>query len=87
MTVKVFKPRKSNFTRPIFSTQVISNCVIVSLLLPTYKGRCSTSGVSEITMPAACVDACRVNPSRDLAVLIKSAISGRSWPLEALVRF
>src|SRR3989338_693291 len=53
MTVSVLKPRKSNFTRPIFSISLMANCVTVSPLTPRYRGTCSVSGSLEITTPAA----------------------------------
>ena len=39
MTVRLRKPRKSNFTSPIFSTIFISNWVTTSPFFPLYKGR------------------------------------------------
>ena len=58
ITVRVFKPKKSNFINPAFSAEYISNCVegnSKSAELSLYKGTVSVSFLSAITTPAACV--------------------------------
>ena len=64
MTVMVLRPRKSNLTRPAFSTRFMSHWVTVSLFLPLYSGTYSVMAVSETTTPAAWVEAWRASPSR-----------------------
>src|SRR6201747_1359916 len=64
-TVSVFRPRKSNLTRPAGSTHFMLNWVTgMSDFGSRYSGTSSLNGRSPITMPAAWVDACRVRPSR-----------------------
>ena len=65
MTVRVFKPRKSNLIRPNFSIWSMVNWVIISPLAPFTSGTYSIKGLSEMTTPEAWVDACRAIPSRD----------------------
>ena len=74
MTVSVLRPRKSNFTRPTFSISSMENCVTTSPLLPRDRGTYSVRGSFDITMPAACVDACLVSPSSAVAYSISSFI-------------
>ena len=70
ITVKVFSPKKSNLTRPIASECFIENCVAgISERGSRYNGTNSCNGLSPITMPAACVEACRYKPSNFEAML------------------
>ncbi len=66
MTVRVRSPRKSNFTRPTFSTPFMSNWVTSSPLVPLYSGRYSIMGRSAMTRPEAWVEACRGKPLQGL---------------------
>ena len=66
ITVKVFRPKKSNFIKPAFSAEYISNWVegkskLAALSL--YNGTISVSFLSAITTPAAWVATLRFNPS------------------------
>ena len=55
---RVFKPKKSNLTKPDNSVYFILNCVAGKLDLGSlYKGSISTKGLSPITKPAAWVAA------------------------------
>ena len=77
ITVRVFRPKKSNFINPTFSTYFIEYCVTgISDFGSLYNGTISLSFLSEITIPAACVEACRSNPSNLLAWLNNFFISG-----------
>ena len=59
-TVSVFRPRKSNFTRPAASTSFQLNWVTGEFDFGSrVSGTSSTSGRSPMTMPAACVEAWR----------------------------
>ncbi len=75
ITVRLRRPKKSILSRPIFSAQTISYCVLtpVSLLA---SGAYSTSGPGEMTTPAACVPALRASPSIAFAVSSSRRISG-----------
>ena len=56
ITVRVFKPSKSNFTNPAFSEEYISYCVdgkVKFELWSIYKGNCSANFSPAITTPAA----------------------------------
>ena len=58
ITVRVFKPKKSNFINPTFSTYFIEYCVTgISDFGSLYNGTISLSFLSDITIPAACVEA------------------------------
>ena len=75
ITVSVFKPRKSILSNPIFSSADMEYWVVTwSPVLNS--GVCSVSGTSEITTPAACVEAWRVNPSKAFDVSTNFAIRG-----------
>jgi hypothetical protein len=59
-TVSVFKPRKSNLTRPAASTSFQLYWVTGEFDFGSrVRGTSSTSGRSPMTMPAACVEAWR----------------------------
>ena len=84
ITVKVFKPKKSNLIRPAFSAEYISNWVEGNSKLAEaslYNGTTSVSFLSAITTPAACVATLRFKPSnfKDKSVnfltLVSSLIS------------
>src|SRR6266436_4063136 len=78
-TVRVFSPRKSNFTSPAGSTHFMLNWVTgMSDFGSRYSGTSSLSGRSAITMPAAWVEACRVRPSRRCAMSKARATTGSS---------
>ena len=59
--VRVLRPRKSNFTKPTFSTSPIGNCVTTSSVsfAPLNNGTWRVKGSCEITTPAAWVEAWR----------------------------
>ena len=76
MTVKVFRPRKSNFTRPASSTSSLANWVTISPFCPRKHGTYSQSGFSEMTTPAACMPAWRFRPSSALAMSRSSRYLG-----------
>ena len=61
--VSVVRPRKSIFSRPIFSMATMSKAVTISSFLVRYSGTSSVSGRGEITTPAACTPALRTRPS------------------------
>ena len=62
--VRFARPRKSIFSRPIFSTAIMSYWVITrSPLVAFCSGTCSINGSREMITPAACVLACRATPS------------------------
>ena len=66
ITVRVFNPSKSNFTRPAFSEEYISNCVEGKRELldkSLYKGTNSANFSSGITTPAAWVAIFLFKPS------------------------
>ena len=64
MRVRVFSPRKSNFTSPAFSTCFISNCVRYVLVSGSlYNGTSLKISSFEITTPAAWIDVCLFKPS------------------------
>ncbi len=64
MSVSVRSPRKSILRRPMRSIPFMSYCVVMSDVVPLKRGTKFTRGSGAITTPAACVDACRVVPSR-----------------------
>jgi hypothetical protein len=66
MTVSVFSPRKSIFSRPSFPTAFMSNCTVTS---PSWRvsGTNSSSGLSVMRIPAACLPVLRTMPSRTRA--------------------
>ena len=65
LLLKFLNLRKSNFIKPIFSTYFIENCVTgISDFGSLYKGTDFFKSSSEITIPAAWVEACLNNPSR-----------------------
>jgi hypothetical protein len=68
ITVRVLRPRKSNFTSPAFSASFIANWVTISPFWPRKHGTYSHTGFSEITTPAACMPAWRFRPSSDAAM-------------------
>ena len=56
ITVRVFNPRKSNFIKPAFSAEYMSNCVDGnnnSAELSLYNGTVSVNFLSAMTTPAA----------------------------------
>jgi hypothetical protein len=66
ITVNVFNPKKSNFTKPAFSAEYISNCVDGNNKFAEtslYKGTTSVNFLSAITTPAACVATFLFKPS------------------------
>ncbi len=69
MTVRVLRPRKSNFTRPAFSTMSLSYWVTMPVSSPAGRkqGTYSHSGRSPMTTPAACLPAWRFSPSSPFA--------------------
>ena len=83
MTVSVVRPRKSIFSRPIFSMAFMSYAVTISSFFARVMGTSSVSGCGAITTPAACTPAPRTSPSRRMAASISSLISGvesYAWP-------
>ena len=63
-TVRVFKPKKSNFTNPASSTSFLSYWVTKpDPSASQYKGEKSVSLVGAITTPPACLPTLRVRPS------------------------
>ncbi len=80
MTVSVFRPRKSNFTRPAFSTSSFANCdTSMSDLSSLYVGTYSQSGLSAMTTPAACSPACRFSPSSAMPMSRRSFVVTVCW--------
>ena len=72
MIERLRSPRKSIFNNPIFWTAFISYCVITARfswplrsprVILAWSGTYCCSGSGVITIPAACVEACRTNPS------------------------
>ena len=66
ITVNVLRPKISNFTKPAFSDECISNWVdgkSKSELLSLYNGTCSDNFSPAITTPAACVAKFLFKPS------------------------
>ena len=66
ITVKVLKPKKSNFIKPAFSAEYMSNCVEGSNKFEDkslYRGTVSDRFFSAITTPAAWVATFLFNPS------------------------
>ena len=66
ITVRVFKPKKSNLIRPEFSAEYISNWVEGKSKLDEvslYSGTVSINFLSAITTPAACVAKFLFKPS------------------------
>jgi hypothetical protein len=57
----------------------MSNCVVMSAVLPLKSGTRSVSGCGEITTPAACVEACRVVPSSLREMSRSSLTFGSFW--------
>ena len=72
------RPRKSIFSNPTSATGCMEYCVVgLELSLPLVdrcRGTCSVSGFSEMTTAAACVLACRTEPSTFCAIFIKSRV-------------
>ncbi|OQB92819.1 MAG: hypothetical protein BWX86_01762 [Verrucomicrobia bacterium ADurb.Bin122] len=62
MTVSVFRPRKSIFSRPSLPTEPMSNCTVTSPSCEV-SGTKSSSGWSVMMMPAACLPVLRTRPS------------------------
>ena len=65
MTVNVFKPKKSNLTKPAFSAEYISNWVDGNKRFEEaslYKGTTSVNFLSAITTPAAWVATFLLSP-------------------------
>ena len=79
MIVSVFRPRKSNLTRPTASTSSLSSCV-TTLVPPSsqYSGAKSVNGPGEMTTPPACFPAFRTRPSSDFARSMIAATSSSS---------
>ena len=76
MMVKVRNPRKSNLTKPAYSTSFLSNCV--TGLFPSasqYSGAKSVILVGAMTTPPACLPAFRVTPSSLRAISISALTS------------
>ena len=66
ITVRVLRPKKSNFINPAFSAEYISNWVDGNNKLDDaslYKGTESVNFLSAITTPAACVATFLFRPS------------------------
>ena len=62
--VRVRSPKKSNLTRPIFSTSSLSNCVRAEdVSLSKYIGEKSESEPGAITTPPACFPIFLIPPS------------------------
>ena len=81
--VKVAKPKKSNFTRPMASTSSLSNWLTADSLPGCwYSGQKSVSLPGAISTPPACMPTLRVRPSSFWAsasrVLTSSSFSSRS---------
>ena len=78
MIVSVARPKKSTLSNPRWSMVDISNCVTVLigvssfLLVGRLSGIYSTTGLSVMITPAACVPAFRITPSISLAVSTSS---------------
>mgnify|MGYP007132072849 CR=1 FL=1 len=62
ITVRVFSPRKSIFSRPSLPTAFMSNCTVTSPSC-SVRGTNSSSGLSVMMMPAACLPVLRTMPS------------------------
>ncbi len=76
MMVSVRKPRKSNFTRPAYSTSFLSNWVTgCEPVSSQYSGAKSVILVGAITTPPACLPAFRVTPSSLRAISISALTS------------
>ena len=75
MTVSVFSPRKSIFSRPRSPTGFIAYCVTSVPLSSCLSGSKFTSGWSPMTTPAAWTLALRVRSSRINAVSISSRVT------------
>ena len=66
--VKVLNPKKSNFTKPIFSTSSLSNWLTTeSADSAQYTGQKSVISPEAISTPPACMPTLRVIPSRPSA--------------------
>ena len=61
------------------STPFMSNCVVMSAVLPLKSGTNSVSGRGAITTPAACVEAWRVVPSSRRETSISSLTFASFW--------
>ena len=79
ITDRVLSPRKSNLTKPALSIHSIVYWVTgMNDLGSRYKGTLARNGPSPITIPAACVDACRGRPSTLAARPKRRAVRGSS---------
>src|SRR6056300_1505990 len=79
ITVNVFKPKKSNLTKPTSSEDFISNWVTGNGKVDDkslYKGTISSKFLSPITTPAACVATFLYNPSSFSEKFINFLITG-----------
>ncbi len=72
MTVRVFSPRKSIFSRPRSPTGPMAYWVTMAPSSSFFSGSRLTSGWSPMTTPAAWTEALRVRSSRTSAVSINS---------------
>src|ERR1035441_9749493 len=77
--VSVVRPRKSIFSRPIFSMATMSKAVTISSFLVLCSGTNSISGRGEITTPAACTPEFRTRPSSFRAVSSNCRTCGSFW--------
>ena len=74
--VNVVKPRKSNFTNPIFSTSSLSNCEVNGSLSPDLNnGQKSSILPGAINTPPAWIPAFLVKPSSFFAYMNNSFVS------------
>jgi hypothetical protein len=78
ITVSVFRPRKSNFTSPAFSTSFIANCVTISPFCPRKHGTYSQSGLLADHDAGGVHAGVRLSPSSDAAMSSSCRCTGLS---------